>query len=250
MLTWNVYVFHRWSVQRTAAWTVSWRWQSSSESPEVIFRSGYKQGGPGWRTNLRHPARQHDTHSGECCTTVFLMKVMFCGMYYVFGFWHVWLFILAGVKHCPLLENTFYSFPLTWRGIWKWWLNCVHSYVLIIITTSDSLYSSVWKEDSDKYYIWDSFGPEDQRTQELWVEMSDVRHGQVRVHGILSNSYKQAVVSLTQITHAMFYFLYKLFIQFWINIIVTTPWMWTVKWLSWENSSVIEHLTADQEVPS
>lgn len=27
--------------------------------------------------------------------------------------------------------------------------------------------------------------------------MNDIRHGQVRVHGILSNSYKQAVVSLT-----------------------------------------------------
>ncbi|XP_040918481.1 plexin domain-containing protein 1-like isoform X2 [Toxotes jaculatrix] len=48
-------------------------------------------------------------------------------------------------------------------------------------------------EDSGKYYTWRSFGPEDQRTQELWVDMNDLRHGQVRVHGILSNSYKQAV---------------------------------------------------------
>ncbi|KAK9535317.1 hypothetical protein VZT92_007704 [Zoarces viviparus] len=48
-------------------------------------------------------------------------------------------------------------------------------------------------EDSGKYYTWRSFGPEDQRTEELWVDMNDVRHGQVRVHGILSNSYNQAV---------------------------------------------------------
>ncbi|XP_068193913.1 plexin domain-containing protein 1-like isoform X2 [Antennarius striatus] len=48
-------------------------------------------------------------------------------------------------------------------------------------------------EDSGKYYTWRSFGPDDRRTQELWVDMNDVRHGQVRVHGILSNSYKQAV---------------------------------------------------------
>ncbi|XP_042361448.1 plexin domain-containing protein 1-like [Plectropomus leopardus] len=48
-------------------------------------------------------------------------------------------------------------------------------------------------EDSGKYYTWRSFGPKDPRTEELWVDMSDVRHGQVRVHGILSNSYKQAV---------------------------------------------------------
>ncbi|XP_028268526.1 plexin domain-containing protein 1-like isoform X2 [Parambassis ranga] len=52
-------------------------------------------------------------------------------------------------------------------------------------------------EDSGKYYTWRSFGPEDQRTEDLWVDMSDVRHGQVRVHGLLSNSYKQAVVALT-----------------------------------------------------
>ncbi|KAM4717082.1 plexin domain-containing protein 1-like isoform 2-T2 [Anableps anableps] len=48
-------------------------------------------------------------------------------------------------------------------------------------------------EDSGKYYMWRSFGPEDQRTQDLWFDMSDVQHGQVRVHSILSNSYKQAV---------------------------------------------------------
>ncbi|XP_060883126.1 plexin domain-containing protein 1-like [Labrus mixtus] len=47
-------------------------------------------------------------------------------------------------------------------------------------------------EDSGKYYTWRSYGPQDQRTKDLWVDMSDVRHGQVRVHGILSNSYKQA----------------------------------------------------------
>lgn len=52
-----------------------------------------------------------------------------------------------------------------------------------------------WKEDSGKYYTWRSFGPEDPRTQELWVDMTDLRRAHVRVHGILSNSYKQAAVS-------------------------------------------------------
>uniref|UniRef100_A0A673A4G5 Plexin domain containing 1 n=1 Tax=Sphaeramia orbicularis TaxID=375764 RepID=A0A673A4G5_9TELE len=47
-------------------------------------------------------------------------------------------------------------------------------------------------EDSGKYYTWRSYGPEDQRTKELWVDMSNLRHGQVRVHGILSNTHKQA----------------------------------------------------------
>ncbi|KAA8585392.1 plexin domain-containing protein 1 isoform X1 [Etheostoma spectabile] len=62
---------------------------------------------------------------------------------------------------------------------------------LTINTLPDNMTRVV--EDSGKYYTWRSFGPEDQRTRELWVDMSDVRHGQVRVHGILSNSYKQAV---------------------------------------------------------
>uniref|UniRef100_A0A3B3V4V8 Plexin domain containing 1 n=1 Tax=Poecilia latipinna TaxID=48699 RepID=A0A3B3V4V8_9TELE len=52
---------------------------------------------------------------------------------------------------------------------------------------------SVLKEDSGKYYTWRRFGPEDRRIQDLWFDMTDVRHGQVRVHSILSNSYKQAV---------------------------------------------------------
>ncbi|XP_036069054.1 plexin domain-containing protein 1 [Oryzias melastigma] len=46
--------------------------------------------------------------------------------------------------------------------------------------------------DSAKYYTWRYFGTKDKRTHDLWVDMSDPRHGQVRVHGLLSNSYKQA----------------------------------------------------------
>ncbi|XP_028311052.1 plexin domain-containing protein 1-like isoform X2 [Gouania willdenowi] len=62
---------------------------------------------------------------------------------------------------------------------------------LTISTLPDNMTRVV--EDSGKYYTWQSFGPGDQRTQDLWVDMNDARHGQVRVHGILSNSYKQAV---------------------------------------------------------
>ncbi|KAM7371654.1 hypothetical protein PAMP_008872 [Pampus punctatissimus] len=63
---------------------------------------------------------------------------------------------------------------------------------LTINTLPDNMTRVV--EDSGKYYTTRSFGPEDQHTQELWVDMSDIRHGQVRVHGMLSNSYKQAVM--------------------------------------------------------
>ncbi|KAM9779942.1 plexin domain-containing protein 1-like [Neosynchiropus ocellatus] len=62
---------------------------------------------------------------------------------------------------------------------------------LTIDTLPDNMTRVV--EDPGKYYTWQRFGPEDGRTREVWVDMSDARHGQVRVHGILSNSYQQAV---------------------------------------------------------
>ncbi|XP_027033504.1 plexin domain-containing protein 1 isoform X1 [Tachysurus fulvidraco] len=47
-------------------------------------------------------------------------------------------------------------------------------------------------EDAQKYYSWRSFGPGDKQTQELWVDLNSVQAGQVRVHGILSNTHRQA----------------------------------------------------------
>ncbi|KAJ8398829.1 hypothetical protein AAFF_G00420260 [Aldrovandia affinis] len=47
-------------------------------------------------------------------------------------------------------------------------------------------------EDSHRYYSLSSFGPADQRTAKLWVDMGDLQHGQVRMHGILSNTHRQA----------------------------------------------------------
>ncbi|XP_077354082.1 plexin domain-containing protein 1-like [Festucalex cinctus] len=61
---------------------------------------------------------------------------------------------------------------------------------LSIDTLTNNMTSVV--DDGGKYYTWWRLGPADRRTQELWVDMSDVGHGQVRVHGILSNSHQQA----------------------------------------------------------
>ncbi|XP_062302295.1 plexin domain-containing protein 1-like [Osmerus eperlanus] len=46
--------------------------------------------------------------------------------------------------------------------------------------------------DSGTYYSWRSFGQENNRPGELWVDMSDLQQGQVRMHGILSNTHRQA----------------------------------------------------------
>ncbi|KAJ8253780.1 hypothetical protein COCON_G00203920 [Conger conger] len=47
-------------------------------------------------------------------------------------------------------------------------------------------------EDSRMYYSWRSFGPAEWHTDQLWVDMEAPQHGQVRMHGILSNTHRQA----------------------------------------------------------
>ena len=50
------------------------------------------------------------------------------------------------------------------------------------------------KEDSQRYYKWQSFGPADRRTEELWVNLNSLHKSQVQIHGILSNAHRQAAV--------------------------------------------------------
>ncbi|XP_006638326.3 plexin domain-containing protein 1 isoform X2 [Lepisosteus oculatus] len=61
---------------------------------------------------------------------------------------------------------------------------------LAIDTLPDNMTRVV--EDSQRYYSWRSFGPGDPHTAELWVDMTLPEHSQVRVHGILSNTHRQA----------------------------------------------------------
>ncbi|XP_030256024.1 plexin domain-containing protein 1-like isoform X2 [Sparus aurata] len=46
--------------------------------------------------------------------------------------------------------------------------------------------------DSQRYYRWQSFGPTDRRTQDLWVDLNALHKSQVQIHGILSNTHRQA----------------------------------------------------------
>ncbi|XP_049614920.1 plexin domain-containing protein 1 [Syngnathus scovelli] len=47
-------------------------------------------------------------------------------------------------------------------------------------------------EDSQRYYSWQSFGPHDRRTRDLWVDLDSLHKSQVRIHGILSNAHQKA----------------------------------------------------------
>ncbi|XP_051928621.1 plexin domain-containing protein 1 isoform X2 [Hippocampus zosterae] len=48
--------------------------------------------------------------------------------------------------------------------------------------------------DSQRYYSWQSFGPDDGRTQDLWVDLDSFHKSQVRIHGILSNAHQKAAM--------------------------------------------------------
>ncbi|XP_056468319.1 plexin domain-containing protein 1 isoform X1 [Gadus chalcogrammus] len=66
----------------------------------------------------------------------------------------------------------------------------VHAGDLTIDTLPDNMTHLV--EDSRNYYTQRSFGPDDRRAGAFWVDMDDLQHGQVRMHGLLSNTHKQA----------------------------------------------------------
>uniref|UniRef100_A0A670IWD0 Plexin domain containing 1 n=1 Tax=Podarcis muralis TaxID=64176 RepID=A0A670IWD0_PODMU len=47
-------------------------------------------------------------------------------------------------------------------------------------------------EDNHNYYISRTYGPSEARAKELWVEVTAANRSQVKVHGILSNTHRQA----------------------------------------------------------
>lgn len=53
------------------------------------------------------------------------------------------------------------------------------------------------QEDSQRYYRWQSFGPTDDRTEELWVDLSSQHRSQVQIHSILSSTHRKAAVRQT-----------------------------------------------------
>ncbi|XP_041120958.1 plexin domain-containing protein 1 isoform X2 [Polyodon spathula] len=61
---------------------------------------------------------------------------------------------------------------------------------LAIDTLPDNMTRIV--EDERRYYLWRSLGPSDPRTEQLWIDMTALERSEVRVHGILSNTHRQA----------------------------------------------------------
>uniref|UniRef100_A0A6Q2Z0S5 Plexin domain containing 1 n=1 Tax=Esox lucius TaxID=8010 RepID=A0A6Q2Z0S5_ESOLU len=66
------------------------------------------------------------------------------------------------------------------------------SHTLILCSPCRAYVSGLQQEDNGRYYSVSWFGPDDRRTDELWVDLNNFQHGQVRMHGILSNTHRQA----------------------------------------------------------
>lgn len=155
---------------------VNWSWQSPKPRPHSD-----RQGDPGWSCDQCHLSGPLERCGGESCASVSHHcngRCHFCSlMCHSCLSWILRVSCFEKPRLHSLPHTQRCKQPLTCPG----WFHC-------------SCFSSL-QEDRVSYYTWRTFGPHDQRTRELWVDMSDVRRANVRVHGILSNSYKQAVVS-------------------------------------------------------
>lgn len=58
--------------------------------------------------------------------------------------------------------------------------------------------SSLQEDTDHDYYTSKSYGPSDQMSKDLWVNFDDMDKGKVKIHGILSNTHRQAAVSLRE----------------------------------------------------
>uniref|UniRef100_A0A671VVT5 Plexin domain containing 2b n=1 Tax=Sparus aurata TaxID=8175 RepID=A0A671VVT5_SPAAU len=62
-----------------------------------------------------------------------------------------------------------------------------------LLSAEDSDNSSQIEEDTDHdYYTSKSYGPSDQMSKDLWVNIDQMDKGKVKIHGILSNTHRQA----------------------------------------------------------
>lgn len=52
------------------------------------------------------------------------------------------------------------------------------------------------QEDNHNYYVSRLYGPSEPRSRELWVDVAKANQSQVKVHRILSNTHRQASVSM------------------------------------------------------
>lgn len=52
------------------------------------------------------------------------------------------------------------------------------------------------QEDNHSYYVSRLYGPSEPRSRELWVDVAKANQSQVKVHRILSNTHRQASVSM------------------------------------------------------
>lgn len=65
-----------------------------------------------------------------------------------------------------------------------------------MLSVLDVHYALLLQEDTDhNYYISRIYGPSDSASRDLWVNIDQMEKDKVKIHGILSNTHRQAAVS-------------------------------------------------------
>ena len=99
-------------------------------------------------------------------------------------------------------------------------LSTIPSKSVCIVCVLDVHYFLSLQEDTDhNYYISRIYGPSDSASRDLWVNIDQMEKDKVKIHGILSNTHRQAAVS-TLTFWVSFFPLWKNFCFTWHTDIV------------------------------
>lgn len=145
---------------------------------------------------------------------------------------HYWKFVLFD-QHLPILPPSSPSSPLISSvsmslafvdSTYKWYhkvfniylsladisLGTIPSKSVCIVCVLDVPYFLSLQEDTDhNYYISRIYGPSDSASRDLWVNIDQMEKDKVKIHGILSNTHRQAAVSAWTFWVSFFFFCYE-----------------------------------------
>ena len=95
-------------------------------------------------------------------------------------------------------------------------LGTIPSKSVCIFCVLDVPYFLSLQEDTDhNYYISRIYGPSDSASRDLWVNIDQMEKDKVKIHGILSNTHRQAAVSALTFWVSFFFLLWKNFCFTW-----------------------------------
>lgn len=131
---------------------------------------------------------------------------------------------------CSLAILPFLLLPgATELSISQYFTQC-EFYIKLRFTFHSNLYFAMFfppcQEDTDhNYYTSRTYGPYDSTSRDLWVNIDQMEKDKVKIHGILSNTHRQAAVScyaFSSLTDMDFFLSFTLFFFFQLGTVGST----------------------------